>query len=61
MILLGVAACVLGGQALAAVLPTAVRGGRAILLQPEPGPLTIRILKRDLNIYDGPDELTAQL
>jgi len=45
----------------ATTLPLAVRGSRGILLRPDPGPLTISIEKRDLNIYEGPDELTAHL
>lgn len=49
------------GKAPGAALPPAVRGSRAILLRPEPGPLTVRVHKRDLNIYEGPDGLTAYL
>jgi hypothetical protein len=45
----------------AAGFPPVVRGARAVLLRPDPGPLTIRITKRDLNIYEGADTLTAQL
>ena len=48
-------------HARAAVLPTVVRGARAIVLRPEPGPLSIKIFKRDLNIYEGSDEITAHL
>ena len=44
-----------------AEVPTMIRGARAILLRPEPGPITIRITKRDLNIYEGEDTLTATL
>ena len=45
----------------AAVLPTVVRGAKAVVLKPAPGPLTLRILKRDLNIYEGPDDIVAYL
>ncbi len=48
-------------QCWAAVLPTVVRGSRGILLLPEQGPLTIKVTKRDLNIYEGADEMIAQL
>lgn len=45
----------------AATIPPAVRGARTVHLRVEPGPLTITVLKRDLNIYEGGDELTATL
>ncbi|NLB94796.1 MAG: hypothetical protein GX785_03705 [Armatimonadetes bacterium] len=60
---LGIAMALLAraGTAQAAGFPPVVRGARAVLLRPDPGPLTIRITKRDLNIYDGPDTLAAKL
>ena len=61
MLLLGWAALLLVADLQAATLPTVVRGGRAVALRPEPGPLTIKVTKRDLNIYEGADELTATL
>ena len=45
----------------AATLPPVVRGGRAIMLQAERGELTVRLYKKDLNIYDGADTLTGVL
>ena len=42
-------------------LPPVLRAPAAILLRPEPGPFTITLSKRDLNIYQGPDTLTAVL
>jgi len=42
-------------------LPPVLRAPAAVLLRPEPGPLTITISKRDLNIYQGADTLTAVL
>ncbi|MGD9495473.1 MAG: BNR-4 repeat-containing protein [Armatimonadota bacterium] len=44
-----------------ASLPPAVRGGKTILLQVEPGPLEVTVLKRDLNIYESEDTLHADL
>lgn len=41
--------------------PPALRGPVAVLLRPETGPLTITLSKRDLNLYQGADELTAVL
>jgi len=38
-----------------------VRGAKTVLLQVEPGPLKLTLYKRDLNIYDGADELVALL
>ena len=55
------AVCLCLSVADAAVLPPVVRGGRAIMLQPERGELTIKLYKKDLNIYDGADTLTATL
>jgi hypothetical protein len=55
------AAMALAPAAHAVTVPPVVRGARAVLLQVEPGPLSIRLLKRDLNIYEGEDTLTAQL
>lgn len=45
----------------AATLPPAVRGARTVHLRVEPGPLTITVLKRDLNIYENEDPLTVTL
>ncbi len=56
-----VALMLIGPDVFGATLPPMLRGGRAILLRPDPGPLTIRIYKRDLNIYEGADELVARL
>lgn len=50
-----------GDVASAAAVPTMVRGGRTILMRPEVGTLTLRITKRDLNIYEGEDTLKATL
>ena len=56
------AAVLLGaGPGEGASLPPAVRGARTILLRVKPGPLKITLYKRDLNIYDGADELIALL
>jgi len=46
---------------LAADLPPIVRGLSTIQLQAGDGPLTITLQKRDLNIYQGEDLLTADL
>ncbi len=59
--LLGVMVAFPAPVAEAITVPPVVRGSRAILLQVEPGPLTLRLYKRDLNIYEGADELTAHL
>ena len=45
----------------AATLPPSVRGGRMVYLQVEPGPLSLTVLKRDLNIYEGEDLLHITL
>ncbi len=45
----------------AALLPPAARGAKTVLLQVEPGPLTVTMLKRDLNIYEGEDVLHITL
>ena len=45
----------------AVVLPTVVRGGHNVLLQAKPGPLTIKLHKKDLNIYDGADEMSVKV
>ena len=45
----------------AAVLPPVVRGAPSVLIYAQPGPLSVTIHKRDLNIYEGPDELRAYL
>ena len=43
-------------------LPTALRGSYTIhLWPPASGPLTVQVLKRDLNIYAGKDELRVSL
>ncbi len=42
-------------------LPAVVRGAATVLLMPEPGPLTITLRKRDLNIYDGPDAMPVSV
>jgi len=44
-----------------ATLPPVVRGAKIVLLQVEPGPLKLTLYKRDLNIYDGADNLVALL
>lgn len=49
------------GASLAGTVPPAVRGARNISLLVQPGPLTVTVLKRDLNIYDGEDILTADI
>ncbi len=43
----------------AAGVPRVVRGATSILLRAPGGPLTFTLSKRDLNIYPGPDTLTA--
>ncbi len=48
-------------RAEAATLPPVIRGGRAIMLLPDRGELTVKIYKQDLNIYAGADVLTATL
>lgn len=45
----------------AATLPPVVRGCKAVLLKPETGPLTVKIFKRDLNIYSAADPVTFLL
>jgi len=49
------------GPVSAATVPTMVRGGRAILMRPDVGTFTLRMTKRDLNIYEGEDTLKATL
>ncbi len=43
------------------VLPTVVRGKHNILLQVKPGPLSITLHKKDLNIYDGADGISVKV
>ncbi len=57
--LLAIALC--WATAHAATLPPAARGSKTLLLQVEPGPLSITLVKRDLNIYEGEDALHADL
>lgn len=45
----------------AATLPPVVRGDRAVLLRVEAGALSLKLYKRDLNIYPEADDLRAQL
>ncbi len=45
----------------AVTIPPAARGGKVVSLQVPAGTLTITVSKRDLNIYEGPDTLTATL
>ncbi|MCZ7600617.1 MAG: hypothetical protein M5U09_26790, partial [Gammaproteobacteria bacterium] len=52
-------ACALPGCA--AELPPIVRGLATVHLQAGGGPLTVTLQKRDLNIYEGADELVADL
>jgi len=42
-------------------IPLAIRGSVVVHLRPDSDTLTVRIEKRDLNIYDGEDVLLAQL
>lgn len=48
-------------QAFAAELPPVVRGNRNVLLRLEPGPVTVTVLKRDLNIYPNADPVRFTL
>ena len=48
-------------DARAAGVPTVIRSATSVLLQVEPGTLSLTLSKRDLNIYPGPDVLTASL
>ncbi len=52
---------VVGSLAHAATLPPAVRGARTVHISADRGPLSITVLKRDLNIYANPDPLTVTL
>ncbi|MGC9316636.1 MAG: BNR-4 repeat-containing protein [Armatimonadota bacterium] len=52
---------VVAASAHAATLPAAARGAKTLLIQCEAGPLHLKILKRDLNIYEGEDRLVADL
>ncbi len=45
----------------AATVPPGVRGPRTVHLRVEPGPLSITMLKRDLNIYENADALNITL
>ncbi|HJN18042.1 MAG TPA: BNR-4 repeat-containing protein, partial [Armatimonadota bacterium] len=54
-------ATLVSADALALTVPTMIRGGRAVLLRPEPGELSVTVKKRDLNIYDGEDTVRAML
>ena len=45
----------------AATIPPVIRGQRTILLRSDGGPLTIKVYKRDLNIYPDADTLTAEV
>ncbi|MFP4250914.1 MAG: BNR-4 repeat-containing protein [Armatimonadota bacterium] len=62
---IGSALIILAGLAVsgatAATIPPVVRGEQALMLLPEPGPLTVTISKRDMNIYEGADDLVADL
>ncbi|MGE5531779.1 MAG: BNR-4 repeat-containing protein [Bacteroidota bacterium] len=51
----------IAGVCQAATVPPVVRGNHAISLRFEGGDLQIKIYKRDLNIYEGADELRATL
>jgi len=59
--LAAVAAAFCAATGHSATLPPVVRGAKTVLLQVEPGPLKLTLYKRDLNIYDGADELVALL
>lgn len=47
--------------AFAATLPPVIRGANIVWLRVEPGPLQLKLLKRDLNIYEDEDILQARL
>lgn len=49
------------GAASAATLPPVIRGSSLVYLQAPAGPLQLKVYKRDLNIYAGPDTLQAVL
>jgi hypothetical protein len=49
------------GLALAASMPLAVRGERVVLIRNEGPTLTVKLLKRDLNIYENADTLHGLL
>lgn len=55
------AAIIMVATACAATLPPAARGGKTVYIQAEEGPLQIEVSKRDLNIYEGPDELLVDI
>lgn len=56
-----IGAVIAASQCVAATLPTAVRGAGVVLLMPEPGPVTMTVIKQDLNIYDGEDVLHVNI
>ncbi len=56
-----VALLMIAGSAWAVTIPVAARGGKVVSLQAPAGTLTITVSKRDLNIYEGADTLTATL
>ncbi|MEN6641422.1 MAG: BNR-4 repeat-containing protein [Armatimonadia bacterium] len=51
----------IAASAHAATIPPVIRGQRTILLRSDGGPLTIKVYKRDLNIYPDLDTLTAEV
>lgn len=53
--------CLSLGVADAVTLPVVVRGTPTVLLRAGPGRLQVVLHKQDLNIYDGSDEITAEL
>ena len=60
---IALAACIIliASVAHAATVPPGVRGPRTVHLRVEPGPLSLTVLKRDLNIYESEDALNITL
>lgn len=48
-------------MARAATLPPVIRGPHTVLLRAEAGSLHLKLYKRDLNIYEGPDTISGLL
>ncbi|MFP3905105.1 MAG: BNR-4 repeat-containing protein [Armatimonadota bacterium] len=59
-ILLILTCLLIATAALGASLPLGVRGAKNMVIQAEPGPLSVTIIKQDLNIYEGPDIITGR-
>jgi hypothetical protein len=51
----------IAGASYAATVPPVVRGNHAVSLRFDGGDLQVKLYKRDLNIYEGADELRATL